>query len=72
MDVSGVHLKVEIQTATTKIPLAEYGGLEKMLKPDEALEGVISHEIKEVTLLFPVANATQDLNYVLYSSTNMC
>ncbi|KAG9040176.1 hypothetical protein FRB95_000105 [Tulasnella sp. JGI-2019a] len=48
VDVSGVHLRVEIQTATTKIPLAEYGGLEKTLKPDEALEGVISHEIKEL------------------------
>lgn len=48
VDVSGVHMKVEIQTATTKIPLAEFGGLAKTLEPDEAMEGVISHEIKEV------------------------
>lgn len=46
--VSGVHLKMEMQTVTAKIPLAEFGGLGKSLQPNEPMEGVISHEIKEV------------------------
>ncbi|KAG8907345.1 hypothetical protein FRB99_004592 [Tulasnella sp. 403] len=46
--VSGVHLKMEIQTVTTKIPLAEFGGLEQTLQPNEPLQGVVDHEIKEL------------------------
>lgn len=46
--VAGVHLRAEIQTATTKIPLVEFGGLEMILGPDEPLEGILTHEIKEV------------------------
>lgn len=48
VDVAGVHLRMEIQTTTTKLLLADFGGLEKTLKPGESMEGVIGHEIKEV------------------------
>lgn len=48
VEVAGVHLRMEIQTTTTKLLLADFGGLEKTLKPGESLEGVIGHEIKEL------------------------
>ena len=49
IDIMGVQLKIEMQTATTKIPLAELGGPQQQLSPNEALETVASHEIKEVS-----------------------
>ncbi|KAG8936041.1 hypothetical protein FRC02_004953 [Tulasnella sp. 418] len=48
LPVAGVYLKVEIQTATTKILLAEFGGRDKVLQPNEVIESVVSHEIKEL------------------------
>ncbi|KAI0340658.1 DUF974-domain-containing protein [Trametopsis cervina] len=46
--VDGVTLRVEMQTATTKTILAEYGGAEFQLGAGDTLEKVIEHEIKEL------------------------
>lgn len=48
MDVEGVSLRVEMQTATTKAVLAEYGGPDHCLKTGDTLENVVHHEIKEL------------------------
>lgn len=47
-DVEGVSLRVEMQTATTKAILAEYGGLDYRLKAGDTMENVVHHEIKEL------------------------
>ncbi|KAJ3828135.1 DUF974-domain-containing protein [Lentinula raphanica] len=46
--VDSVALKVEMQTATSKITLAEIGGRDTSLAPLDTLENVVHHEIKEL------------------------
>ncbi|TFY68063.1 hypothetical protein EVJ58_g1226 [Rhodofomes roseus] len=46
--VEAVTLTVEVQTASTKTVLAEFGGEGQQLGPGESLERVVSHEIKEL------------------------
>lgn len=46
--VDGVNLKVEMQTATTKVLLAEIGGPTQSLAAGDTLEIVVNHEIKEL------------------------
>ncbi|KIJ34600.1 hypothetical protein M422DRAFT_51846 [Sphaerobolus stellatus SS14] len=48
VDVEGVTLRIEIQTATTKLQLAEVGGSDKTLGPTEIMETIVSHEMKEL------------------------
>jgi hypothetical protein len=48
-DISGVQLTVEIQTATTKVLLAELpAGLDGVLKGGDTLDTIVHHEIKEL------------------------
>ena len=48
-DISGVQLTVEIQTATTKVLLAEFStGSDGVLKGGDTLEAIVHHEIKEL------------------------
>lgn len=48
-DISGVRLTVEIQTATTKVLLAEFpAGSDGVLKGGDTLESIVHHEIKEL------------------------
>jgi hypothetical protein len=46
IDVSGMVLTVEMQTASTKILLAEVTG--EVLKAGDAIESIVHHEIKEL------------------------
>ncbi|KAI0085449.1 hypothetical protein BDY19DRAFT_896735 [Irpex rosettiformis] len=46
--VHGVSLRVEMQTATAKTILAEYGGPDFSLQAGDTLERVVEHEIKEL------------------------
>ncbi|KAJ3842881.1 hypothetical protein F5878DRAFT_606417 [Lentinula raphanica] len=46
--VDSVASKVEMQTATSKITLAEIGGKDTSLAPLDTLENVVHHEIKEL------------------------
>ncbi|KAI0057126.1 DUF974-domain-containing protein [Artomyces pyxidatus] len=46
--VDGVVLRVEMQTATTKVLLTELGGPTFSLAAGDTLETVVSHEIKEL------------------------
>lgn len=48
VDVDDVSLKVEIQTANSKILLAEFGETNRRLKAGGSLESVANHEIKEL------------------------
>ncbi|GLB35170.1 putative protein of unknown function (DUF974) [Lyophyllum shimeji] len=48
VDIEGVSIKVEMQTATTKVVLAEYGGPENKLAARDTYETVVHHEIKEL------------------------
>ncbi|KAH9857834.1 DUF974-domain-containing protein [Lenzites betulinus] len=48
MDVEGVTVRVEMQTASLKAVLAEFGGANERLAVGESLEKVVSHEIKEL------------------------
>ncbi|KAG6910920.1 hypothetical protein DXG01_006603 [Tephrocybe rancida] len=48
IDVEAVSIKVEMQTATTKVVLAEYGGPEHKLAPRATFENIVHHEIKEL------------------------
>jgi trafficking protein particle complex subunit 13 len=50
VDVEDVHLIVEMQTATTKVKVAEFGGpqAKARLGPAGTMECVVSHEIKEL------------------------
>ena len=45
VDVDDVTVKVEMQTATSKVTLAEIGGT---VKSKDTLETVVNHEIKEL------------------------
>ncbi|KAF9264941.1 DUF974-domain-containing protein [Marasmius fiardii PR-910] len=47
-DVEAITLKVEMQTATSKLTLAEFGGPNFRLPSGETLEDVVHHEIKEL------------------------
>ena len=48
-DITDVQLTVEIQTATTKVLLAEYSaGSDGVLKGGDTLEAIVHHEIKEL------------------------
>lgn len=48
-DISGVQLTVEIQTATTKVLLAEFSaGSDGVLKEGDTLEAIVHQEIKEL------------------------
>lgn len=48
VEVEGVMLRVEMQTATTKAILAEYGGPDFRLAAGDTMEHVVHHEIKEL------------------------
>ena len=48
VEIHGVSLKVEIQTASSKVTLAEFGGDHLQLGVAGTLENVIHHEIKEL------------------------
>lgn len=48
-DISGVRLTVEMQTATTKVSLAEISpGSDNVLRGGDTLEAIVHHEIKEL------------------------
>lgn len=47
-DVEAVTLRVEMQTATAKVVLAEYGGSDHKLASGKTFENVVHHEIKEL------------------------
>ncbi|KZP05758.1 DUF974-domain-containing protein [Athelia psychrophila] len=48
VDIEAVSLRVEMQTVTSKVPLAELGGWNHTLLVGDTLENVIHHEIKEL------------------------
>ncbi|KAI0670635.1 DUF974-domain-containing protein [Trametes maxima] len=48
VDVDGVVVRVEMQTASSKALLAEFGGPDQRLPVGESLEKIVSHEIKEL------------------------
>ncbi|TFK84328.1 DUF974-domain-containing protein [Polyporus arcularius HHB13444] len=48
VDVDGVTVRVEMQTASSKATLTEFGGPEQRLSVGQSLERVVSHEIKEL------------------------
>lgn len=48
VDIDGVSMKVEMQTATSKVVLSDFGGPECKLAVGDTMENVISHEIKEL------------------------
>ena len=48
MDIEGVSLKAEMQTATSKVLLSEFGGQDCRLAVGGTLENVFNHEIKEL------------------------
>ncbi|EMD38658.1 hypothetical protein CERSUDRAFT_123212 [Gelatoporia subvermispora B] len=47
-EIDGVHVRVEMQTATSKTVLLEMGGPNSQLAVGASLEKVVSHEIKEL------------------------
>jgi len=47
-DIEGVNLRVEMQTNTAKIVLAEVGGPEHRLTAADSMEDVVHYEIKEL------------------------
>lgn len=48
MNVDNIYLKVEMQTATTKIILSESDGAGQQLAVGDTLENMVQHEIKEL------------------------
>ncbi|KAJ7582536.1 DUF974-domain-containing protein [Mycena floridula] len=48
VEIEAVTMKVEMQTVTSKVLLAEFGGSEFRLAAADALEHVVHHEIKEL------------------------
>jgi len=49
VDISGVQITIEIQTASTKVLLAEISaGSDGVLKGGDTLEAIVHHEIKEL------------------------
>ncbi|KAF5391817.1 hypothetical protein D9757_001692 [Collybiopsis confluens] len=47
-EIGSVALKIEMQTATSKLTLTEIGGGDTKLSPGDTLENVVHHEIKEL------------------------
>ena len=48
VSIEGVTLRVEMQSSTTKLVLAEFGGPNTTLAPGDTMENVVHHEIKEL------------------------
>ncbi|KAF8589957.1 DUF974-domain-containing protein [Ramaria rubella] len=48
VEVEGVSLRIEMQTATNKVLLAEVGGPGQRLNTTDVLEAIVSHEMKEL------------------------
>lgn len=48
VDIEGATLRVEMQTATTKTVLAEFGGPDFSIAAGDTMERVVHHEIKEL------------------------
>ncbi|KAJ6547151.1 hypothetical protein B0H19DRAFT_1164229 [Mycena capillaripes] len=48
VEVEAVAMKVEMQTATSKVTIAEFGGPDTSLPVGDTLENVVHHEIKEL------------------------
>ncbi|KAG5645042.1 hypothetical protein DXG03_007221 [Asterophora parasitica] len=48
VDVDAVSIKVEMQTATAKVVLAEFGGPDHKLAARDTIESIVHHEIKEL------------------------
>jgi trafficking protein particle complex subunit 13 len=48
VDIEAVTLKVDMQTVSTKVQLAELGGSEHVLAAGDTLQNVVQHEIKEL------------------------
>jgi len=48
VDIEAVTIRVDMQTVTSKILLAEFGGSEYKLAAGGTLENVVNHEIKEL------------------------
>ncbi|KAK7693181.1 hypothetical protein QCA50_002747 [Cerrena zonata] len=48
VDIEGVTLRIEMQSTTTKLVLAEFGGPNSTLAPGDTMENVVHHEIKEL------------------------
>ncbi|KAG8738589.1 hypothetical protein FRC10_006660 [Ceratobasidium sp. 414] len=48
LEIIGSHLLVEIQTASNKVVLGQIGGIDSRLQPNEMLQLVVNHEIKEL------------------------
>ena len=48
VEVEGVALRIEMQTATNKTVLAEVGGPDQRLTTTDVLEALVSHEMKEL------------------------
>lgn len=48
VEVEGVSLRIEMQTATNKVLLAEVGGPERRLGTTDVLEVLVNHEMKEL------------------------
>ncbi|KAF8636689.1 hypothetical protein AX17_003494 [Amanita inopinata Kibby_2008] len=48
VDVDAVGLKVEMQTVSSRVLIAEHGGIHNRLGSRRSLENIVSHEIKEL------------------------
>jgi hypothetical protein len=48
VEIEAVAMKVEMQTVTSKVMLAEFGGPDSKLAVGDTLENVVHHEIKEL------------------------
>jgi hypothetical protein len=48
VEIEAVSMKVEMQTATSKVVLAEIGGKSRKLAVGDTMENVVNHEIKEL------------------------
>ncbi|KAJ6606590.1 hypothetical protein DFH09DRAFT_1120715 [Mycena vulgaris] len=48
VEIEAVAMKVEMQTVTSKVMLAEFGGSDTSLMVGDTLENVVHHEIKEL------------------------
>lgn len=48
LEIEGVTIKVEMQTVTSKVVLADFGGPDLRLAQGDTLENIVNHEIKEL------------------------
>jgi hypothetical protein len=48
VNIDGVTVKVEMQTASSKIVLADLGGPAYQIAPGHTYESIVTHEIKEL------------------------